>query len=108
MIGVKGLYVSAFARPPEERMGDVVALVRIQRDGHCVQTAGDAPYERSQPLHVAVRTGHRQRWGQRSAAGGIDGAPVRGQVAEIVLGIDGQQMQGDGGTGHGGVRGKGR
>ena len=79
--------------PPEIGVGDVEALVRVERDGDGVDLAALCSDEGRQALHVGVGARHGQAG--RAACGAVAG----GQVAEIVLGVDHQKL---GGTrGHG-------
>ena len=83
---------AARAGLPERRVRDVKAVVRVQRQrdgGNAVRALAD---QVGQPQHVGVRTRHRQSGRDGLAAQRIDRAPVRRQVAKIVLRVDQQKL----------------
>ena len=89
---------TAIAAQPEGRMGHVVALVGIEGDGDVVDAFTLHTDEACQALHVRVRTRHGQRRGYYRSTGRIAPMPLAGQIAEIILGVDDEQVDG---AGHG-------
>lgn len=78
--------VVAIALLPESRMGDVVALVRIQRHRNRIEFQSLAPYPAGQPLHVGMCARHGK-------AGTLPArTPVLRQIAEVVLGVYDQEL----------------
>ena len=80
-------------RPPEARMRDVAAVVGVERQRDRVDAVGRAAQQLGHPAQVGVRARHRQ--GGRALRTG-------GQVAEVVLRIDQQEVQGRQVRRHGG------
>lgn len=81
-------HIAAIALLPEGRVGDVVALVRVQRHRDGIHLRCLAPNPSAQPLHVGMGASH----GQAGALAA--GAPVVRQIAEIVLGVYEQEVEG--------------
>lgn len=83
----EGRDIAAVAALPEAWVGDVKALVRILGEADLADAIALSANERGEPLHVGMCTGH----GQRGHPGDLGG-----KVAEIVLGVDGEQVNGAG------------
>lgn len=96
--GGEGRHRAPVAALPVGGVRHVVPLVRVEGDGDVVDTCPLHADERCQALHVRVRAGNGQRRGGYRAAMGIARVPRGGQVAEVVLGINGEQVNG---AGHG-------
>ena len=83
---------AARAGLPEGRVGDVKAVVRVQRqrDGRDAGRAfADQP---GQAQHVRMRAGDRQRRSKRLPGQRVERAPVGGQVAKVVLRVDEEKL----------------
>ncbi len=80
---------------PERWVGDIDAVVRVERDGDVVQYRAGGADEGGGALHVDVGAGHGQGGVDGDAGERVHGA-VRGwDVAEVVLRVDDQEL-GDG------------
>lgn len=90
--------VVAIALLPESRMGDVVALVRVQRHRDSVQPLAFTPDPLGQALHVVMGAGHGQAGAQAARA------PSIREIAEIILGVYEQEV--GGGCWHGKAAGR--
>jgi hypothetical protein len=77
---------------PEAGVRDVQPMVRVQRDGDRVQLRARLADERRQPHHVGMCPRHRQRRRQARPSDRIERPPRLGQVAEVVLRVDDQQL----------------
>ena len=77
---------------PEQRMGDVQAVVGVEGDGDLVQGAACAADKRRQTLHVGMGTRHRQCRLDTHAAQRVNGPVGLGQIAEVVLGVNDEEM----------------
>ncbi|MDT4871021.1 hypothetical protein FQZ97_1061270 [compost metagenome] len=89
--GGEGAHRFVRAGPPEGGVGNVVALVRIERDDDAGDPCATRVDERRQALHVGVRAAHGQRGSGQGSAHRVGRAPGLGQVAEVVLRVDDQQ-----------------
>ena len=76
---------------PERRVGDIEEVMRIQRHGDGIQAVLAAVDQSGQALHVGVGAVDRQRGGKASTLR-IDRAIGGGQVAEVVLRVDDEQV----------------
>jgi len=83
---------AAVAIHPERRVGDVEPVVRIERDADAVDAVAAGVDQPRQALHVGMGAGDGQG-GRRPAAVGQRRQIAGGQVAEIVLRIDHEQVQ---------------
>jgi len=72
-------------------VGDVVALVRIERDHDAIDALTTGVDQRGQSQHVGMGTADRQRGRRGGLAQRVQGAPALGQVTEVVLRVDDQQ-----------------
>ena len=73
-------------------MRDIKVLMGVERHGDCPEPIPAGIDQRGETLHVGVRAGHGQRRREPLSIGG-KGPVVLGQVSEIVLRIDDQQVQ---------------
>jgi len=79
-------------RAPERRVRDVDAVVGIERDRDVRESGAAVADQRRDALHVCVGAGDRQCRGDVRAAERVDRAIRRGDVAEVVLRVDDQEM----------------
>jgi hypothetical protein len=73
-------------------VGNVKALVRVERDGDGIELPALVGDELRQALHVGMRAGHGQGGSGALAAAHIGGLPGGGQVAKVVLRVDDQKL----------------
>ena len=73
-------------------MGDVVTLVRVERDRDVGDSGRLALNELREPLQVGMCAAHGQRWRDLLASEHIGGAPVGGEIAEVILRINDEQV----------------